>query len=311
MAVRLNNDRMVRPRTDGSTELVSDGRFIIPQVGLQIGADCRAYRDANGNVVLEAATGKRILVPAEGVQVGADCRAYRDANGDLTFGDSQNYQDRKLQDLLVRRSKRAYLATDFASPAEISWAGVALAGGNVTIVAGTANHPGQRRIFSAVAANSGYYYMIGSGAGSTVIQGGDKVVSIFQVTDTNSLLHIGFTYAMLPTTGTWIEINSLTAKGYTNNGTGSSNATGTTYLSTINTWYRSEIETSASGAIAYFRIYDCATQALIWSESLNPNYGDEKSLFPMVSAQSNAAGGPYMLGNLDFAEYECGVDLIR
>ena len=373
MAVRLNNNRIVRARADGSVELVDDGRYLIPPVGLQIGADCRAYRDANGNVVLEAATGKRILVPAEGVQVGADCRAYRDANGnvvleaatgkrilvpaegvqvgadcrayrdsngnvvleaatgkrvlvpaegvqvgadcrayrsangDLTFGDLTTYQDVVLKDLAVRRSLHPSISTDFFTLADQSWAGSAIGAGSVSQIAGSANHPGQRRLRSAAATNTGYCYQGISPSYTLVSAPGDLLISIFQLTNALGLNYIGdWNGTWFPTSGNWLEIAALIATGRTNNGGGSSNATGTTYTLTQGVWYRAEVETAPAGSIAYFRIYTCSDGALVWNDSVTPNHGNALNVFPVFCGVSNAAGATDLL-DIDFVSWENNV----
>jgi hypothetical protein len=279
MAVRLNNNRIVRARADGSVELVDDGRYLIPPVGLQIGADVRAYRGANG---------------------------------DLMFADSLNYQDRKFSDLAVERSKRLYIATDFLTPYEIHWSGQVVSGGTANILSSTANHPGQRQLNSAAASGTGYYYVALSNSASYISAPGDLLTSIFQISIVAGKHYIGpWNGAASPPSGVLLEVIGLIATGKTNDGAGNSNATPSTYTLTKDVWYRSEVGSNPVGSVAYFKIYRCSDGVLVWSDTCTPNYGNALGVFPIFHSVSNVAGGPHALSVPDFLSFQNTVDLVR
>jgi len=244
------------------------------------------------------------------IGTAADIDIYRGSAGDLTFGDSITYNDRKFRDIEADRLWTSKSSVDFLNSNDINWYGTATAAGTAAIpTTQVANHPGIIKLTSAVATNSGYAYR----AVNTrfLINGGDLFRAVFTIIEPTNATHwLGFAYGTAtPTQGTYIEISALTASGKTNNGAGSSNTTGTTYVLTANTWYRAEIETSQTGATATFKIYTCSDQVCVWSESLT-NYGDGGGHFPLFSSYSTAAG-PLDLSTIDYLSYECLVDLVR
>lgn len=264
--------------------------------------------------VINVGTGGVKFPGTNGLYLGAssDIHIYRGTAGDLTLDDANCYNDRKLQDMRVNKLWRAETSADFINAIDV-WTAYAIAAGTVATTAGVANHPGIRRMSSLAAANTGYVYYATYGSGTIIMSGGTKSTFVFQILSANTLIELGFgtPVGIVITLGTWIGISALTATGCTNNGAGSSNATGTTYLCTTSVWYRAEIATDTAGTTATFKIYTCSDGVLVWSESLNPNYSNGLNIYPQFAAQSNAAGGPYTLTDLDFAQYENIIDLVR
>jgi hypothetical protein len=346
MAVRLNNNRIVRARADGSVELIDDGRYLIPAEGLQVGADCRAYRDSNGNVVLEAATGKRVLVPAEGVQVGADCRAYRDsngnvvleaatgkrvlvpaegvqvgadcrayrsANGDLTFGDSITYNNRKLDDINIRKLYRIRHETDFLYSTEVNWQGAAINGGASNLVPSVYNtHPGVNTQKSAAAANSGFHYgMPGQSLLCFSLGGSNLFRSIFAVKNTSQVNVQGLVdHISVPVNGLWFDVNGLVATAHTRSAATGHQTNSTTYTLTVDLWYRFEVF-YGEDSTAHFKIYECAGQTLVFSADIAADIpGTTIGLFGSFWT-TLVAGGASDLIFLDYLGLEILKDIVR
>jgi hypothetical protein len=281
MAVRLDTNRILRPRTDGSTELVDDGRLIVPAAGLQVGNDVRVYRDAAGNIV---------------------------------FDDLVGYNDRALQQLFPKRLYRLNQTSDFNGISDINWTGGAIAGGTSSLATSDYNtHPG---VFTQKAvgapAGSGYTYVFPpSGGRIATFQGGNIVKGVHQILTANQSMYLGqgdaATVAALAN-GLYFDIVGIVATAHTRSNTTGHQTDSAPYNLTLNTWYRFEVDFGLD-LVAHFRIYDCIGPTLVFSEDIAADI-PTAAYFGGYSTVSTV-GGNANLVNTDFLSLEILKDIVR
>ena len=166
------------------------------------------------------------------------------------------------------------LYTDFfgyANTASPPWTGGGVAGGTMTGISGTADHPGILKFRSGTTANSGYRFATENDA--FLIHGREHSECVFQMRrNVDTKFKYGFqdTYtAGNPTDGLWIEVLDGNLRGKTANN-GSISTTGTGYNLSLNTWYRIKFAVNTAASEVTYILYSAAGNQL-WSNTLSTN----------------------------------------
>jgi len=137
----------------------------------------------------------------------------------------------------------------------------------------TKNHLGVRLLKSSTTTGSGYD--VKTSSVSRLIGGGEVFEAIIAPRITNATIRAGYydsgVTQTLPTDACYFLISSDgTAQGI-NYASGVSTASGTSYVMTSNTWYRIQVAVDESATSVTYYIYNSATGALLWSNSVMTN----------------------------------------
>lgn len=159
----------------------------------------------------------------------------------------------------------------YGSPPWI-WSDLA-AGGAFSSIAGTPDHPGIIRASSAAINATGaciYLY-----ASAFLIAGGEETTIIFSPQTANAQIESRFGFLDVftnaaPTDGVWMNLLNTTITGKTRSNSAET-STGTTGTIAAGTWYRGEIKVNDDATLVNYYLYDCLTQALLWSDTVATN----------------------------------------
>lgn len=154
------------------------------------------------------------------------------------------------------------------------WYPFAIGAGTFAPGIGNDNHPGIALFSSAAVANTGAY--IAGWQQAILIAGGERATFVFQLINTNAAILSRFGFMDVfnnaaPVDGIWLDVNNITLTGKTSNNTVTSTTASSYAALATGTWYRGEIEVNDDATLVTFYLYDCATQALLWSDTLAAN----------------------------------------
>jgi len=173
------------------------------------------------------------------------------------------------------------MISDFIGDGEDFNVAAFAAGGTIAVIPGAVDHPGIVRISSAAVNNTGGTIRnLGVDAGNYQdallgITGGEVFYCVFRLQSTVTQMTCVLGYndslgAVATVDGVWINITSNTLTGKTSNNSTVS-TTASSYTVSTNTWYRCVILVNSDASIVYFFLYNSATDALLWSDTLSTN----------------------------------------
>ena len=197
------------------------------------------------------------------------------------------------------------------------WTGAALVSGALSTGAGEVNHPGVESFRSAAGANSGYRYTTDSVP--FVIGGGESTEFIFQTDKTSATcVYMGWLDTQTVTVPSdavmlFIDSNTVTGtqgiRGVTHSGVNASTTT-TEYVPVASTWYRGKIDINSAATLATFTLYNCATGAQLWQDTLSTNIPTATTGHGFVAV--NKGGGTLTFPvTMDFMSLSIDRTLIR
>lgn len=193
------------------------------------------------------------------------------------------------------------------------WVFTALASGTLDRATGNANHPGIAIIQSSASANSGGSFPTYSTA--FLLAGNEITELVFYMVNTgNMVVRFGFMDSFTNSAvvdGAYINIAATTLTGKTRSNSVES-TTVSSYAISATTWYRARVVVDDSAGVVYFYLYDGATGALLWSDSLNANIPTAagRETGHGVAAYHTAAGAVDIIW-VDYMDLYCTRPLTR
>jgi len=163
--------------------------------------------------------------------------------------------------------------TNEASP---PWVGLAIGGGTMTGIPGTANHPGIVQFSSAATINHGYRFLTEIDA--FLITGGEVSEFVFQLKRlATTRVKMGFidTFGWTdPTDGVWLDIRYVNPDGGIFTGKTANNTaistTGTDFQLVVNTWYRARLQVNSDADEVIYTLYSM-DGVVLWTNTLATN----------------------------------------
>jgi hypothetical protein len=208
--------------------------------------------------------------------------------------------------------------TEFLAPSGVTsydpWVLAAVNSGVLDRQIGLADHPGIISLESSATANSGY--AVETYDNAFLLAGGEFTEAVFKsVNQTNVVVRIGFMDSFTNTAvqdGAYINIAGTTLNGMTRNAAAAS-TTGTSYTIVDETWYRARVVLNDDATLVTFFLFDGATGALLWSDTLDTNIptAAARETGHGVTAYYTPASGTRVLVWLDYLNLFCTRPLTR
>jgi hypothetical protein len=179
---------------------------------------------------------------------------------------------------------------------------------------GLADHPGIISLESSATANSGY--SVQTDPTAFLLAGGEMTEAVFKsVNQTNVVVRVGFMDSFTNTAvqdGAYINIAGTTLNGMTRNAAAAS-TTLTSYTIVDETWYRARVILNDDATLVTFYLFDGATGALLWSDTLDTNIPTAagRETGHGVTAYYTPASGARVLIWLDYLNLFCVRPLTR
>lgn len=212
----------------------------------------------------------------------------------------------------IGKAKMPPAMSDLISSLYYPFTPAAIGGGTYAGIEDETNHPGVVRISGQTSTGA----VITLGGLTAVLIGGLEVAEFIVRWKLvlNTVMRLGF----FDTVGTGVPVDRVefvhsagTVKGACSNNSAST-LTVTAFTPVVNTWYRLRIEVNADASLVTFYIYDCATGALMWSDTVSsniPTAAGRETGFGVLAYKTTA--GVVSLLDVDYMQYYIDKELTR